>query len=86
MELWVKPINKMGTQGKTSPRIFEAGVVSVRAKSLQSCLTLCNPMDCSPPGSSVQGILQARILEQVAMPSSRGSSQPREWTEIDNLV
>ena len=38
----------------------------------QSCLTLCNPMDCSLPGSSVHGILQARILEWVAMPSSRG--------------
>ena len=38
--------------------------------------TLCDPMDCSPPGSSVHGILQARILEWVAMPSSRGSSQP----------
>ena len=38
----------------------------------QSCLTLCDPMDCSPPGSSVHGILQARILEWVAMPSSRG--------------
>ena len=37
---------------------------------------LCNPMDCSPPGSSVHGILQARILEWVAMPSTRGSSQP----------
>ena len=36
------------------------------AKSLQSCLTLCNPMDCSPPGFSVHGILQARILEWVA--------------------
>ena len=44
------------------------------AKSLQSCPTLCDPMDCSPPGSSVHGILQARILEWVAMPSSRGSS------------
>ena len=43
----------------------------------QSCLTLCNPMDCSPPGSSVHGILQARILEGVATPSSRGSSWPR---------
>ena len=42
----------------------------------QSCLTLCDPMDCSPPGSSVHGILQARILEWVAMPSSRGSSSP----------
>ena len=44
------------------------------------CLTLCNPMDCSPPGSSVQGILQAAMLEWVAMPSSRGSSQPRDQT------
>ena len=52
------------------------------AKSLQSCPTLCDPMDCSPPGSSVHGILQARILEWVAMPSSRGSSQPRDWTGI----
>ena len=41
--------------------------------SLQSCLTLCNPMNCSPPGSSVHGILQARIQEWVALPSSRGS-------------
>ena len=41
----------------------------------QSCLSLCDPMDCSPPCSSVHGILQARILEKVAMPSSRGSSQ-----------
>ena len=44
----------------------------------QSCLTLCDPMDCNPPGSSVHGILQARILELVAMPSSKGSSQPRD--------
>ena len=48
----------------------------VRAKSLQSCLSLCNPIDCSPPGSSVHGILQARILEWVAVPSSRGDSRP----------
>ena len=46
----------------------------VCAKSLQSRLTLCNPMDCHPPGSSVHGILQARILEWVALTSSRGSS------------
>ena len=49
----------------------------VHAKSLQLCLSLCDPMDCSCPGSSVNGILQARILEWVAKPSSRGSSQPR---------
>ena len=48
----------------------------------QSCPTLCNPMDCRPPGSSVHGILQARILEWVAMPSSRGSSPPRDWTQV----
>ena len=49
---------------------------SVHAKSLQSFLTLCDPMDWSLPGSSVHWILQARVLEWVAMPSSRGSSQP----------
>ena len=49
----------------------------LRAKSLQSCPILCNPMDCSPPGSSVHWMFQARILEWDAMSSpSRGSSQP----------
>ena len=43
----------------------------------KSCLTLCDPMDCSQPGSSVHGISQARILEWVAISFSRGSSQPR---------
>ena len=46
----------------------------------QLCLTLCDPIDCSPPGFLSLGILQARILELVAMPSSRGSSQPRDRT------
>jgi len=46
----------------------------------QLYLTLWDPIDCSLPGSSVHGILQARILEWVALPSSRGSSQPRDWT------
>ena len=50
------------------------------AKSLQSCPTLCSTMDCTPLGSSVQEILQARILEWVAMPSCRGPSQSRDWT------
>ena len=48
----------------------------------QSCLTLCDPMDCSPPGFSVHGIVQARILEWVAILFSRGSSPPRDWTCI----
>ena len=48
----------------------------------QSCLTLCDPMDCSPADSSVHGVLQTRILESVAMSSSRGSSQPRDRTNV----
>ena len=51
--------------------------VPVRA---QSCLTLCNPMDCNPPGSSVHGIFQARILEWLAISFSGGSSWPRDQT------
>ena len=52
------------------------------AKLVQSCLTVCNPMDCSPPGSSVHVILQARILERVAISSSRESSLPRDPTNV----
>ena len=48
----------------------------------QSCLTLRNPVDCSPPGSSVHGILQARILEWVALPFSRASSLARDRTQV----
>ena len=50
------------------------------AKSLQLCSTLCDPVHCSLPGSCVHGILQARILDLVAVPSSGGSSQPRNRT------
>ena len=49
---------------------------------IQSCLTLCDSMDCSPPVSSVHGIIQARILTWVAIPFSRGSSQPRNQTPV----
>ena len=52
----------------------------------QSCLTLCNPLDYSPPGSSVHEILQARILERVAIPFSKGSSQPRDQTEVSCIA
>ena len=51
-----------------------------------SCPTLCDPMDCSPPGSSVQEISQARILEWVAISFSRGSSWPRDWTQVSCIV
>ena len=53
-----------------------------RCMCAQPCLTLCDPMDCSPPGSSVRGIFQARILEWVATSFSRGSSQPRDQTHV----
>ena len=57
----------------------------VHAKSPPSCVTLCDPMDCSPQGSSVHGIHQARLLEWVAMYSSRGSSRPRDWTRVSYI-
>ena len=52
----------------------------------QSCPTLCHPMDCSLPGSSVHGIFQARILEWVAISFSRRSSWPRNWTQVSRIV
>ena len=52
----------------------------------QSCLTLCDPVDCSPPGSSIHGLLQAGILEWVACPFSRGSSWPRNWTWVSCIA
>ena len=55
----------------------------VCAESLLSCPTLYDPTERSPPGSSVRGILQARILERVVMPSSMGSSRPRDWTHVN---
>ena len=57
-------------------------VIVVHSQLLQSCLTLCDPVGYSPPGSPLHGILQARILEWVAMPSSKGSSWPWDWTCI----
>ena len=57
----------------------------MHSKSLQSCPTLCVPMDCSPPASYIHGILQARILEQIVRPSFRRSSQPRDHTCVSYL-
>ena len=61
---------------------------SLKVKLLvtQSCPTLWGPMDCSPPGSSVHGILQPRILEWVAISFSRGSSQPKDWTRVSCIA
>ena len=64
---------------------YEWIYICMCAKSLQSCPTLWDPVDCSPPGSSVHGISQARILEWVASSFSRRSSWPRDWTHISYL-
>ena len=60
----------------------ECSCACMCAKLPQSCLTLCNPMDSSSPGSSVHGILQARILGWAAISFSRGSFWPRDWIHI----
>ena len=65
----------MGFPGGTSGKEREREVA-------QSCPTLCDPVDCSLPGSSSHGILQAKILEWVAIPFSRGSSRPRDQAQV----
>ena len=61
-------------------------ISKVKVLVTQCCLTFCDPMDCSPPGSSIHGIPQARILEWVAVPFSRGSSLLRNWTQVSLIV
>ena len=60
--------------------------IAAAAKLLQSCPTLCDPMDSSSPGSAIPGILQARVLEWVAISFPRGSSQPSDWTRVSCIV
>ena len=60
--------------------------LSYESEVAQSCLTLCNPMDCSLPGSSVHGIFQASVLEWVAISFSRGSSWPRAWIRVSRIA
>ena len=73
-------LQNTGSQDRCTHLFTLSGLRCVHVLSCLRCVWLCNPMDCSPPGSSVRGILQARILEQVAMPSSRRSFQPRNQT------
>ena len=58
----------------------------VKVLVTQSCLTLCNSMDCSPPGSSLHGILQARKLEWITIPFSREPSRPKDWTWVSCIA
>ena len=69
-------------KGSQSIGTFVVLLLMCACSVAQSYLTLCNPMDCSPTGSSVHVSLQARILEWVAIAFSRGSSWPRDWTRI----
>ena len=70
------------------PQLFSWNRIVNRlcAQLLQSCLTLCNPRDCSPPGSSVHGILQAGIPEWVAMHSFEGPAPPRDQTRVSCIT
>ena len=72
----VQKMAPLESGGLPSDRAHEEASES-ESEVAQSCPTLCDPMDCNPPGSSVHGISQARILEWVASSFSRGSSQPR---------
>ena len=68
------------------PLLVTSFILKVKVLVSQSCPTLGDPMDCSPPGSSVHGILQARMLEWVAISSSRGSSLPRTLTQFSCIA
>ena len=74
------------SKNKTWSWLWLRSWTAAAAKSLQSCLTPCDPIDCGPPGSPVPGILQARIPDWVAMLSSRGSFQPRDRTQVSRIA
>ena len=65
---------------------WKCAVLSEMSEVAQSCPTLCDPMNCSLPGSSVHRIFQAIVLEWIAISFSRGSSQPRDWTRVSHIV
>ena len=66
--------------------LFLFNHVKMWSEVTQSCPTLCYPVDCGPPGSSVHGIFQARILEWIVISFSRGSSQPRHRTQVSHIA
>ena len=79
--------NEVSYWMETGGQKYQAMIACVHACLVAlSCLTLCDPVHCSPPVSSALGILQARILEWVARPSSRASSWPRDWTHISCIA
>ena len=95
-EVWSSEVGaKFWAQAKIDWKLFlqlflnihgKIGSKTLCAKYLQSCLTLCDPLDCSSLDSSVHGILQAKVVEWVAIFSSRGSSWPRDQTLTSYLL
>ena len=79
--------HKMKSQPMELDKIFANHILDESESEVtQLCPTLCNPMDCSLPGSSIHGIFQTRVLEWVALSFSRRSSQPRVWTQVSHIV
>ena len=68
------------------PMPREEAIKGGESEVTQSCPTLCDPMDCSLPGYSVHGILQARILEWVAISFSKWASWPKDWTQVSYIA
>ena len=79
---WVNTYEVLRTMSKKCSKYL----IKMEVLVAQSCLTRCSPTDCSLPGSSPHGILQARLLEWVIIPSSRGSSQPRDQIPVSCIV
>ena len=84
--LLYRPLKAHSSRCDHTGSLTGSRLCAVGTKSLQPCLTLCNPMNHNPPGYSVHGILQARILDRAAMPFSRESSQPRDQTWLLGLL
>ena len=84
LQAWKRPTGLASGSLFKHKSLILAPVTSLKSEVTQSCPTLCNPMDCSLPGSSVHGIIQARILEWV--PFSRGSAQPRDQTQKSHIA
>ena len=89
---WFPPLRKLRyytycSQNEWTPTTLTFWASCLHACSVtKPCLTPCDPMDCNPLGSSVHGISQSRILEWIAISSSRGSSWPRNWTHISCIT
>ena len=84
--------NKRETKKKRAIKLIQKPINEVKRSEVkwsefaQSCPTLCDPMECSLPGFSVHGIFKAIVLEWIAISFSRGSSQPRDWTQVSRIV